>query len=141
MPHYEIERHIDATPDAIWPILTDAARLSDGTFGILRIEGTIASGQSIKLWSQIDPKRAFAITVSELVPGDHMVWESGMPMGLFRGARRFSLKPSGDGTVFTMREDYTGALAALMFRMIPDLNPSFTHFADGLERAAAGVEA
>jgi hypothetical protein len=37
-----------------------------------------------------------------------------------------------------MREEYTGLLAPMIFRSIPDLGPSFTRFANGLK---ARVEA
>jgi hypothetical protein len=33
-----------------------------------------------------------------------------------------------------MREDYTGPLAGLVVKAIPDLSSSFTRFADGLKR-------
>ena len=135
MPNYAISRVINATPDRIWPVLTDPARLSDGTFGILKIDGKIAEAETIRLWSEVDPTRAFSIRVSDVVPERGMVWSSGMPLGLFTGRRRFRLTPAGPATEFVMREDYTGPLAAMMFRMIPDLQPSFEAFAAGLASA------
>lgn len=138
MPHYEIRTTIAAPPADIWPILTDANRLADGSFGILSIDGRIAEGETIRLRSEADPKRSFAITVSKVEPHSEMVWESGMPFGLFRGRRVFSLTPKADGTEFHMREDYSGVLAGLMFKAIPDLNPSFATFADGLKKGVEG---
>ena len=138
MPHYDVTRDIDAPPDRVWSILTDATRLADGSFSILNIDGRIAEGETIKLWSEVDPKRAFAIKVSTLDPGRLMVWESGMPFGLFRGARRFEVEVRAEGSTFRMREDYSGLLAGMMFRMIPDLQPSFDTFAEGLKMAAEG---
>lgn len=138
MPHYAVSRHIAAPPSTIWPILTNARQLADGSFSILRIDGEIAAGKTIKLWSEVDPKRSFAIKVSDVQAEAGMTWSNGLPLGLFRGARRFSLKPAGQGTTFEMREDYTGPLANLMFRMIPNLQPSFEKFADALKSAAEG---
>ena len=138
MPHFETTRRIAASPEVIWPILTDAARLQDGTFSILKIEGEIAEGQVIKLWSEADPSRAFAIRVSDVAPPGRMVWSNGLPMGLFRGTRVFEVTPEGEGAVFKMREQYTGLLAGFMFRMIPNLQPTFETFADGLQAAAEG---
>jgi hypothetical protein len=57
-----------------------------------------------------------------------------MPLGLFTGRRTYTLAPEGTATRFTMREEYTGALAGMMFKSIPDLGPSFRKFADGLKR-------
>ena len=134
MPHYEIKRHINAAPADIWAILTDAQRLSDGSFGILGIEGEIRAGETIKLRSMADPKRSFAIDVAQTSP--EMVFQSGMPFGLFKGRRVYRVTPTGGGCEFHMREEYTGLLKTLMFKAIPDLNPSFKAFADGLQAAA-----
>ncbi|WP_421856097.1 SRPBCC family protein [Oricola sp.] len=136
MPHYEITQQIDAPPERIWPVLTDAARLSDGNFSILEIDGKIAPGMTIRLRSEADPKRTFDIAVRTVDRDAGMVWESGLPFGLFKGTRRFKVTASGEGSVFHMREDYTGPLAGLMFRMIPDLSPTFRKFATGLKQAA-----
>jgi hypothetical protein len=138
MPYYEIRKTIAAPPDRIWPTLTDAKRLADGSFSILSIDGCIAEGETITLRFEADPKRAFSIKVSKLDPQREMVWESGMPFGLFRGRRKFRLIENQDGTEFHMREDYTGPLAGLMFKAIPDLNPGFEKFAHGLRIAVEG---
>lgn len=138
MKSFQVARTIAAAPEVIWRILTDARRLADGSFGILRIDGAIAPGETFKLWSEASPKRAFPLMVSAFEPGKAMIWESGMPFGLFRGVRRFTLSPSPEGTVFSMREDYSGLLAGLIVRSIPDLTPSFEKFADGLGAAATG---
>lgn len=62
-----------------------------------------------------------------------------MPLGLFKGVRTYSLDPEGDGTRFTMREEYTGPMLPLIWRSMPDLGPSFEQFARGLKtRAEAG---
>jgi hypothetical protein len=37
-----------------------------------------------------------------------------------------------------MREEFTGAMSSLIARSIPDLQPSFEQFADGLRRLAEG---
>ncbi len=139
MPFYETERAIAATPDAVWSVLTNPERLADGTFSILKIEGEITDGKQIALWSEVDPKRRFALTVRDVRPGASMIWESGMPLGLFKGSRRFTVAPDAGGTRFRMREDYTGPLAGLMFKVIPDLQPSFETFGDGLKAAAEGT--
>jgi hypothetical protein len=70
-----------------------------------------------------------------------MKWTGGMPMGLFVGERTFTLTASGDGgTVFDMREEYHGPMTAMIWGSIPDLQPSFEQFANGLkERAEKGA--
>ena len=134
-----VRRDIAASPDTIWNILTDATRLSDGSFSILRIEGQIVLGQKIKLWSEVDPKRAFPIKVAVKTP-DRMEWHGGMPLGLFTGKRHFTLIPSDDITTFEMQESYHGPLSGLMTKLIPDLQPSFEKFGNALKATAEANE-
>ncbi|MEM7318433.1 MAG: SRPBCC domain-containing protein [Pseudomonadota bacterium] len=139
MRYYAVEKQINADPDTVWAILTDANHLSDGSFSIISIDGTIAKGETIRLKSEVDPKRTFPIRISEMKPGHSMIWENGLPLGLFRGAREFKITPKENGTLFSMREEYTGPLAGLMFKMIPDQNSAFQTFAAGLAKAAEGT--
>ena len=62
-----------------------------------------------------------------------MTWAGGMPLGLFRGVRTYTLTPEDGGTRFRMREEYTGPLLPLIWRSMPDLAPSFEQFARGLK--------
>jgi hypothetical protein len=50
--------------------------------------------------------------------------------------RTFELKERGEETEFSMTEVYSGLLAGLITRSIPDMTESFEQFADGLKRAA-----
>ena len=60
-----------------------------------------------------------------------------MPLGLFRGVRTFALTPEdGGATRFTMREEYSGPMLPLIWRSMPDLQPSFDQFAAGLKARA-----
>lgn len=135
---YEVSRDIAAPAEVVWSVLCDPAKLVAGGLGILRIEGEIAPGGSIRLWSEASPKRAFRLRVSAFEPARLMVWEGGMPFGLFRGVRTFTLKPSSGGTHFTMWEEFGGRLLPLIARSMPDLNPSFRKFGDGLKILAEG---
>jgi hypothetical protein len=66
-----------------------------------------------------------------------MVWSGGMPLGLFKGVRTFTLSPqANNATKFTMREEYTGPMLGLVWRSMPDLGPSFEKFATGLKAKA-----
>ena len=77
--------------------------------------------------------------VVEFVPGEKMVWSSGMPLGIFKGART-TLTPQPDGMVeFSMREEFTGLMAPLITKSIPDLQPAFDEFAMNLKQAAETI--
>ena len=135
MYRYRVEREIAASPAQLWAVLTDASRLASGPFGITRIEGQIRPGARIRLWSDAAPGRAFALTVSGWEPGRRMEWRGGMPLGLFRGVRTFTLTPAGEKTRLVMEEVYSGPLAGMIFGSMPDLQPSFDQFAAALAAA------
>ena len=82
----------------------------------------------------MNPGRAFPVRVVNLIEPESMIFRGGMPLGLFVGTRTYTLRSEDERTRFTMREEYTGLLANLIFRTIPDLGPSFRQFADGLKQ-------
>ena len=137
MKFFEATSLIEANPDTIWAILTDAPNLSRWDSGVERVEGRIAPGETIKVFSKVSPGRAFPVKVTDFTPGRTMRWSGGMPLGLFKGERTFSLTQQDSRTTrFTMREEYTGLMLPLIWGSIPDLAPSFQQFATGLKAQA-----
>ncbi len=137
MKSYEASATISAAPEAVWEILVDAGSYADWDSGVERVEGRIATGETIKVYSEANPGRAFPVKVTEFAPPRTMTWSGGLPLGLFRGVRVFALVPDdGGGTRFTMREEYTGPLLPVIWRTMPDLQPSFDQFARGLKARA-----
>jgi hypothetical protein len=134
---YGVQRTINSDPERIWSLLTDAEAYSRWNPTVISLRGRIAAGEKIELVSTLNPKRKFVLTVSDVEPARRMVWASGLPLGLFRGVRTFALRSATSGqTEFSMREDYSGALAGLITKTIPDMNESFGQFADALKTAA-----
>jgi hypothetical protein len=132
---YEASSVIKAGPEQIWPVLVDGAKYADWDSGVDKVEGRIAPGEKIKVYVKAHPGRAFPVKVADFEPGRMMRWTGGMPLGLFRGERTYTLTPQGDGTTrFTMREEYTGPLLPLIWKSIPNLAPSFEQFANGLKQ-------
>ena len=136
MKSYEATSVIDASPEAIWAVLTDAPGYADWDSGVVRVEGRIAPQEKIEVVSEANPERAFGVKVIGFAPGERMVWSGGMPLGLFKGVRTFRLAPEGGATRFTMREEYTGPMLPMIWRSMPDLGPSFEQFARGLKARA-----
>lgn len=134
MKYFEASSVIDAEPAAVWAVLTDGARYPEWDSGVDRVEGRIAPGEKIKLPVQVSPGRAFPVTVVEFEPAHRMRFTGGMPLGLFRGNRTYTLAPDDGRTRFTMREEYTGPMLPLIWPSIPDLGPSFEQFAAGLKQ-------
>ncbi len=134
---YSIERTIEASPQRVWELLTDADAYPSWNPSVVSLSGRIAGGETIQLVSTVNPGRTFSLAVSGVQPAERMVWSDGMPLGLFRGVRTFSLRALGaERTEFSMQERYSGLLAGLITRAIPDLTESFARFADGLKSAA-----
>jgi hypothetical protein len=134
MRHFETATTIDAHVDRVWAVLRDVGSWPNWDSGVVRVEGRLEQGERIKVVSELNPKRAYPVTVAELEPG-RMVWRGGMPLGLFRGVRTYTLRPDGEGqTDFTMREEFTGPLLPLIWRSMPDMGPSFEQFARGLKQ-------
>lgn len=134
MEHYESTAAIAAPPEVVWAVLVDAAAWPAWDSGVTAVEGTVAEGQKVTVRTEVSPGRAFPVTVTALEAPRRMVFRGGMPLGLFRGERTYTLAPDGAGTVFRMREEYTGPLLGLIRRSMPDLQPSFDRFARGLKR-------
>lgn len=134
MQVFEASSVIDAEPAAIWAVLVDGSKWTEWDSAVVRFDGTIAPGEKVTVFPEVNPGRGFAVRVVEFAPNERMVWRGGMPLGLFTGTRTYTLSRQADARVrFYMREEYTGPLAGLIGRSIPDLAPSFTRFANGLK--------
>lgn len=128
---------IAAPAQRVWALLTDLPNWPRWNTTVDRVAGTVAVGGQVTVWVKANPGRAFPVTVTEMTAPTHMVWSGGMPLGLFRGTRVYELTAADPGrTLFSMAEQYTGPLAGLIGRSIPDLQPAFDEFARCLKRAA-----
>ena len=136
---YEASATISASPEAVWAILTDASAYASWNPTIDRVEGVIAPASTVTVYTKADPKHAFPVKVSEFEPPLRMEWSGGMPLGLFKGVRTFTLTPGTDGTTrFHMLEEYTGPILGMMWKQMPDLGPAFEEFATSLKKKAEG---
>ena len=127
---------IHAPVRGVWSILTDLAAWPSWNTTVVAVEGVVALGQKVRVTVTANPKRAFPVTVSTLDDPSRMVWTGGMPLGLFTGTRTFTLTETVGGTDFSMEEVYSGPLASVVTRSIPDLAPSFEEFALCLKTTA-----
>lgn len=137
MKFFTATTNIQAPAARVWHILTDAPNYPKWDPGVVRIEGFIAPGQQLTAYTKLSPNRAFPAKVTEFVPNQKMVWSGGMPLGLFKGVRTFTLAPKPDGSLdFTLREEFSGPLLPLMAGSLPDLTQTFKEFAAGLKAYA-----
>lgn len=141
MEHYETATTVAAPPGRVWEVLT-AGSYQDWDSGVAKLDGRVADGEKIKVWSEVSPDRAFPGKVSLDEASRTMTWTGGMPIpGIFRGVRTFRVGPHGDGSTFHMREEFSGLLLGPIFRSMPDLQPSFDQFAAGLKARAEAASA
>ncbi|MEO7773200.1 MAG: SRPBCC family protein [Steroidobacteraceae bacterium] len=136
MAAFEASALIAADTEQIWGILTDPVLLAGSDLGITRLEGTIQGGGRIRLWSEVAPGRAFALRVGVFDRPCRMTWEDRMPLGLFKGVRTFTLTPEGKNVRLLVREEFSGLMAPLIAKSMPDLTPSFRKFVDGVKSLA-----
>jgi len=127
---------ISAPVETIWTILTDASHYTEWDENMIKLDGTIAPGEQLTIYTKLAPKRAFKPKVVEFTPNRKMVWQSGMPMGLFTGSRTFDLQPNGDQVTFTMTEEFKGPMLAMIRGSIPDMTPVFETFVKAVKARA-----
>ena len=137
MKSFKSSIQIESSAENVWNILTDAPSWIQWNTTIDKIEGEINLGNKVTVFAKASPGRAFPLRVTEFVPHKLMVWAGGMPLGLFTGKRAYSIRMINQNAVeFSMIEEFTGLMAPLITRSIPDLQPSFDEFAKCLKTYA-----
>lgn len=136
--HFTATTTINATPETIWNIITDAQSYPEWEPNVVRIEGKIAEGETVTAHVK-HTDRAFPAKVTVFVPNQKMAWTGGMPLGLFKGERTFTLTPKGEAVEFTLREEFSGPLLFLMKGSIPDQTEMFQNFVAGLKQRAESM--
>jgi uncharacterized protein YndB with AHSA1/START domain len=137
MRSFTAATHIAAPPQHVWDVQLGLADWADWDPNIARAEGNLAKGGAITLYTRRPGEhkiRKFDLNVVEWQPPTRLVLVGGMPLGLFSGIQSHVITADGSGSGFVITEAFTGLFARL-FR-IPDLQPGFSAYADGLRQAA-----
>jgi hypothetical protein len=117
----------------IWPILTNTGAYPEWDPFCDKIDGTVALGAKLKAFSKLSPGRGFKVKVTELAENQRMTWSGGMPFGLFKGVRTFTLEETAPGTTtFTLHEVFSGPMLRMIGKHLPDMTDAFEQFATGL---------
>ena len=134
MPSYTAATTIKAPAERVWQTLlrTDAWPTWDTSLD--RVEGALADGGRVTI-HVIGSSRPFKLQVATWEPHRRLVLRGGMPLGLVTGTRTYALREDAGSTTMTMNESYSGPLAGLVGRSIPDLQPAFDAFVAGLRVA------
>lgn len=132
---YSVGIHIQAKPELVWGLLTNAADFPRWNSTIKSLEGKITLGETIRLVAMIAPTRTFNLKVVEFEPGKRMVWSEGNFM--FKGVRTYTVAAGSNGSSdFTMLEAYSGVMLPMIAGSLPDFRPPFEQYAADLKREA-----
>jgi hypothetical protein len=127
---------INAKPEKIWGLLTNAQDFPRWNSMVQNIEGRIALGETIEVKVPYAPNRVFNLKVSAWTPNQMMVWRDGAaPM--FQGVRTYTLTPQSDGsTEFSMVEVLSGLMLPMIGGSLPDFASPFERYAADLKKEA-----
>ena len=135
-----VEINIQARAEEIWTLLTDAKGFPGWNSTVSAIDGNIREGERIRIHVP-GTSRIFKPKVSDVVDNRSMTWSDGLSF-LFKGSRRFELRPCDDGsTDFIMEEHFRGLIFALVKNSLPEFRPIFETYARDLKRASERVAA
>ena len=151
MKHFETSTTIQASPERVWEILTDTRSWSEWDSGVVDVDGEPAEGGRLKIRSELNPKRAYPVKVTELEPNRRMTelepnrrmaWAGRGAARPLQGRAHLHPDPGeGEGrTRFELREEFSGPLLPLIWRTMPDMNDSFRQFASGLKERAESTD-
>lgn len=136
MKKFSASTTINAAPEKVWQILTNASGYPAWDKSMDRIEGWLALGEKVKFFTRLSDQ-AFPVTVTAFEPARRLVLTGGLPLGLFKSERTHSLAPTGQGqTRFHTEEIFSGLLLPIFGRNVPDLTENFESFVAALKKQA-----
>jgi hypothetical protein len=133
MKFFEAEATIYARSSTVWDIITDDGNYTVWDSGITRIEGQVRNGGTIRIRTRTGGNRTFRLRVQQ-VPGELMTWTGGVPLGLYRGVRTFTLSPQGGKTHLRVTEEFSGPLLGLM--QMPAMGQDCTGYISAVKERA-----
>jgi uncharacterized protein YndB with AHSA1/START domain len=138
MKEYVTTCVIDAAPEAVWKVLTDADGYAQWNPEIVGIAGQLVSGGRITARVRLGDgaTRSVTMRVTALDAPTRMEWVGGMPLGLFIGRRTFTVTPSARGSEFRLHLQMSGALSSLIIKSVGDRQPEIDSFAAALKARA-----
>lgn len=130
-----IEQTIQADPEIIWALLTNASDFPRWNSTLISIDGDIAEGEKIKLKAHLAPERTFKIKIKEMDKPNRMVWGDAM------GTRVFTIeKTENGGSRFAMNEKIGGLIFPLFSNKIPSFDATFEQYVRDLKKEAELIQ-
>lgn len=136
MKRYSASITINAAPETVWKIITDAGGYPAWDLSMDHIEGKLALSETVKFFTKLS-EQAFPVKVTSFEPNRKLVLTGGMPLGLFKSERTHSLTSiANGGTQFHTEEIFSGLLEPVFGKNIPDLTENFQGFVAALKKHA-----
>ena len=103
------EIFIEATPDEVWAVITDAPSYGDWNSVIIEAKGSYGTGAKIEnLVVENDGSQAWITSKVELFDPPHHLNQFGGYLGVITFDHHYILEAVEGGTKVIQREDYTG---------------------------------
>lgn len=125
---------INARSSTVWDVVTDAGNYAVWDSGITEIDGDVRNGGTIRIRTT-SGNRKYRLRV-EQIPGEVMTWTRGLPLGLFKSVRTFTLSSQDAMTHLHVTEEFTGPLAGLMGNTVQDTDDSFADYVRAVKERA-----
>lgn len=141
MPSVRTEICIEASPEAVWAVLSDFSRYGEWNRLLLEVKGELSPGALLRIGIKV-PFLPVAIPVHVKLrgvePGLRFDWTGTLlSPGIFRGDHQFSVIPlSNDRTRFEHNETYSGILSWAVNPVLPLLRRLFRGMNNSLKAAA-----
>jgi len=135
---YTTSADIEASPETVWAILTNAGEYKNWNPEIVEIAGRIALGERIVARVRLGSGavRAVPLRVTALDAPSRMEWIGGLPFGLFTGRRTFTVTPAARGVEFRLHLEMSGLVSPLILKSVGDRQPEVDSFAAALKARA-----
>lgn len=118
MESFEAETLILAGAGTVWDIITDGGNYAVWDSGITEVSGEVGHGERIRVRTRDGGKRTFRLRVCQ-IPGQHMTWTGGLPLGLLQVERTFTLTDYTGITHLRVRDTARGPLRGLVRKTVP----------------------
>ncbi len=119
MEYIASEALINARTSTVWDVITDSGNFTVWESGITAIDGDLRNGGTIRIKTTGGGGRRLRLSVQQ-IPCEVMTWTSGLPLGLRKRVRTFTLSPQAGLTQLTVKEEVSGPMTALLGNTGPD---------------------
>jgi uncharacterized protein YndB with AHSA1/START domain len=141
MTVYETMVVINAPPERVWQVLTDAAGYHEWNPEIVGVEGQMGLGKRIVARVRLGDGalRRVPMRVSRFEVPSRMEWLGGLPLRLFVGRRTFTVTPRSGGSEFRLHLEMSGLLSPFISKSVGDRQPEVDSFSAALKRRVEAI--